>query len=113
MNESRPFVRPIPKPEWQPLQRNGAVGVEFRVLSERHDLVLANLRFAPNATIDEHSASFEIDVVCLSGEGFVSIEHEQAPFRRGETVTWPARASHRLWTQGSPMEALMIERRES
>jgi quercetin dioxygenase-like cupin family protein len=112
MNESRPFVRPIPKPEWQPLKRDGAVGVEFRVLAERQGLVLASLRFAPHATIDEHSASFEIDVVCLSGEGFVSIGHEHARFRRGETVTWPARAGHRLWTQGSPMETLMIERRE-
>lgn len=112
MNESQNFVRPVPKPEWQPLKRDGAVGVEYRVLSRRRGLVIANLRFAPGATIDEHSASFEIDVVCLSGEGFTSVGGESASFRCGETVTWPAHVSHRLWTHGESMETLMIERHE-
>lgn len=112
MNESQDFVRSVPKPAWHPLKRDGAVGVECRVLSQRRGMVIANLRFAPHATIDEHSASFEIDVVCLSGEGFVSVGGESAPFRGGEIVTWPARVSHRLWTQGVPMETLMVEHHE-
>lgn len=112
MNQSQGFVRPVPKPEWQPLKRDGTVGVECRVLSHRRGTAIANLRFAPHSTIDEHSASFEVDVVCLSGDGFISIGSESSQFRAGETVTWPAHVSHRLWTQGSPMETLMIEHHE-
>lgn len=112
MNESQNIVQPVPKPEWQLLKRDGAVGVECRVLSHRRGSVIANLRFAPHATIDEHSASFEIDVVCLSGEGFTSVGGETASFRGGETVTWPAHVSHRLWTHGDAMETLMIEHHE-
>lgn len=62
------------KSAWKPLPREGSVGVEFRVLLQRKDLVLANLRFAEHSTIDEHSAAFDIDVICLTGNGYVSVD---------------------------------------
>ncbi len=81
-----------------------------RVMLKRAGLAIANLRFSPNATIDEHSAPFDIDVICISGEGFVSVGDQSSRFRAGERVVWPAGVNHRLWTEGSEMETLMVER---
>jgi quercetin dioxygenase-like cupin family protein len=84
--------------------------VTGRVLLRRAGIAIANLRFEPNATIDEHSASIEIDVICLAGAGFVSVGTESSPIRAGQRVVWPAGVNHRLWTEGSSMETLMVER---
>lgn len=107
------MVEAVPQPEWQPLPREGVVGVLFRVLLSRRGTVIANLQFAAHATIDEHSAPFEIDVICLAGEGFVSVGADATPFRCGELVTWPPCVNHRLWTEGRTMETLMVERRDA
>lgn len=72
-------------------------------------LVLAVLRFAPGGTIHEHDAPIDIDVVCLEGDGFVSVGAERFPFRTGESVRWPAGALHRLWTEATEMTTLMVE----
>ena len=108
------MVKAVPRPEWQSLSREGTVGV----LSPRPAIaccgtVIAHLRFAAHATIDEHSAPFEIDVICFSGEGFVSVGGDVTPFHCGEFVTWPARVNHRLWTEDSVMETLMVEHRDA
>ena len=107
------MVKTVPRPEWQSLSREGTVGVLSRVLLSRGGTVIAHLRFATHATIDEHSAPFEIDVICFSGEGFVSVGGAVTPFRCGEFVTWPARVNHRLWTEDSVMETLMVEHRDA
>jgi quercetin dioxygenase-like cupin family protein len=104
------MIEKMPRSQWQALPRQGTVGVLGRVLLRRAGISVANLRFAPNATIDEHSAAFDIDVICLSGEGFVSVGSESAPFRTGDRVVWPAGVNHRLWTDDSEMETLMVER---
>jgi quercetin dioxygenase-like cupin family protein len=100
----------MPRPNWQPIPRQGTVGVTGRVVLNRSGIVIANLKFAPGATIDEHSASIEIDVICLDGQGFVSIDGKSSPFRAGERVVWPAAVKHCLWTENAAMETLMVER---
>jgi quercetin dioxygenase-like cupin family protein len=102
--------QPVPRPEWSPLPRPGCVNVDGRVLLARDGLLLAMLRFAPEATIDEHSASHEIDVICLEGEGFISIEDRVNSFAAGQWLTWPAGLVHRLWTAERGMIALTVER---
>jgi quercetin dioxygenase-like cupin family protein len=77
---------------------------------KRAGLGIANLRFSPNATVDEHSAPFEVDVICISGEGFVSVGEQSSPFRAGQTIVWPPGINHRLWTESSEMETLMVNR---
>jgi len=72
-------------------------------------LALAMLRFAEDATIHEHAAPFPIDVLCLEGRGWVSVDGEAAPLAAGQRVHWPANAMHRLWTDGSTMLTLMVE----
>jgi quercetin dioxygenase-like cupin family protein len=100
----------VPRPAWSPVPRPGCLNVDGRVLLSRDGLLLAMLRFAPQATIDEHAASHEIDVVCLEGEGFVSIEDRVNSFAAGQWITWPAGRVHRLWTADRGMITLMVER---
>jgi len=67
------------------------------------------LRFSERATIAEHEAPMEVDVVCLDGGGSVSVGDETFVFRAGDTIRWPAYTMHRLWTEASEMTTLMIE----
>lgn len=99
----------IPHKEWAPLEREGCVNVQVMPLLKRDHLALAMLRFGQEATIDEHPADFEIDVICLEGAGFTSVGDEQAPIFAGDRVHWPARKPHRLWTADSEMITLMVE----
>jgi len=99
-----------PRPDWSPLPREGVRGVEGRVLLRRQGLLIANLRFAESATIDPHPAPFPVDVICISGAGFTSVGGEKSAIRAGQTVRWPANVEHCLWTEGEPMETLMVER---
>ena len=100
-----------PRPDWAPLPRVGCEGIEFRVFLAKEGLGIANLRFSENATIDKHSAAFDIDVICLSGSGFVSVGDEVFTFEAGQTIRWPKDIDHCLWTEQTTMETLMIERR--
>lgn len=75
----------------------------------REGLAVAMLRFAPEATIDEHAADFDVDVVCLDGEGFISVEDRVNTFAAGQWLTWPAGRVHRLWTADRGMITLMVE----
>ena len=70
--------RAFQRPEWTPLPRAGCVGVEGRVVLVDETLGVAMLRFAPRATIDEHDATHDIDVVCLEGSGFTSVDEERS-----------------------------------
>lgn len=102
-------IEPVPRPDWTPVPRPGTTGVEGRVLLHTPSLLVAQLRFAPEATIDEHDAPHEIDAICLEGRGFVSVGGEHAPFEAGQRVHWPAGSMHRLWTEGHAMITLMLE----
>jgi quercetin dioxygenase-like cupin family protein len=79
------------------------------VLLHQAHLALAMLRFAPHATIDEHPAEHVVDVICLEGNGFTSIDGESATLVGGQRVTWPANHPHRLWTEDQRMLTLMVE----
>jgi quercetin dioxygenase-like cupin family protein len=106
---TRISAQPIPRPEWALLKRQGCRGVESKLLLEKRDLVVALLRFIPNATIDEHAAPHPIDVICLEGEGMFSVDGASAPVRAGECVEWPPDRQHRLWTLGGSKLTLMVE----
>jgi quercetin dioxygenase-like cupin family protein len=101
--------RTVPKPEWSALPREGCLNVEGKVLLRQDNLKLAMLRFAPDGTLDEHSAECEIDVICLEGEGFISIGDVQSSFRAGQSLTWPKGQLHKLWTGAQSMITLMVE----
>ena len=104
-----PDIRPWPRPEWSPLPGKGVVGVDGRVLVRDGDFLVAHLRFAEHATVHEHPGLNDTIVVILEGEGFTSVGGETAPVRAGEHVRWPKGVPHRLWTEESAMQTLMIE----
>jgi len=103
-------VRPVPRPGWDPLPGEGVLGVTGRVLVREHDFFVAELRFAENATIAPHPVERDTIVVCIAGEGFTSVADETAELREGQQARWPAGLTHRLWTEGSTMTTLMVER---
>jgi quercetin dioxygenase-like cupin family protein len=102
-------IQPIQQPDWKPLPYEGCINVEYRPLLKRDHVALAMLRFGRNATIHEHPADIDIDVVCLEGHGFTSVSGEQAAIYAGQSVHWPAGQPHRLWTEESEMITLMVE----
>jgi quercetin dioxygenase-like cupin family protein len=104
------MIEPMPRANWELLPRPGTVGVTCRVMLKRAGIGIANLRFSPNATIDAHSAPFEVDVICIAGEGFVSVGDQSSPFHAGQRVVWPPGVNHRLWTESAEMETVMVER---
>lgn len=99
-----------PRPEWESLPREGCRNVEFRVLLFKDGIVIANLRFGRNATIDRHDAPFDIDVICMSGSGFASVDDEAFALVAGQTIRWPRNRDHCLWTADDTMETIMVER---
>jgi quercetin dioxygenase-like cupin family protein len=84
--------------------------VDGKVLLRESDFFVAMLRFAPNATIHEHPGPDDTHVVCLEGEGWTSVAGERAPICAGERTFWPRDVPHRLWTEGTTMTTLMVER---
>lgn len=107
------MIESQPRPNWATLPREGCVGIEYRVLLASDGIVIANLRFAEDATIDEHSAVIEIDVICIAGKGFTSVGNETFAIEAGQTIRWSKDIDHCLWTEKTTMETLMIERRDN
>lgn len=103
-------IRPFPRLGWDPLPGEGVVGVVGRVLVREDDFFVAELRFSEHARIHEHPGERDTIVVCIEGEGFTSVGDETAELREGQQVRWPRGVVHGLWTEGSTMTTLMIER---
>ena len=101
--------KPIPRPEWTSVPREGCRDVEYKVLFQRQHLMVAMLRFGQRGKIDEHAAAWDIEVICLEGAGMTSVAGEVAPINAGEGVRWPAGQPHCLWTEESEMTTLMVE----
>jgi quercetin dioxygenase-like cupin family protein len=104
-----PEILPIKRPDWTPLSQPGTEGVTHKALLRTQSLGLAMLKFEPGATIHEHPAPFEIDVICLEGAGFTSVSGEVAAVKAGERLRWPSEQPHRLWTENSELVTLMVE----
>ena len=104
------MIEQTPRLNLEPIRRQGTIVVNGRVLLNRSGIVIASLKFAPGATIAEHSASIEIDVLCLDDQGFVSIDGKSSTFRANGFIVWPAGVNHRLGTENAAMETLLVER---
>lgn len=102
-------IQPIQRDGWTSLPMEGCHNVSVKMLMKLDHLGLAMLRFDPDGTIHQHPAQIEIDVICLEGEGMVSVGDEQSPLKAGQRVRWPASIPHRLWTNTTEMVTLMVE----
>jgi quercetin dioxygenase-like cupin family protein len=103
------YIRPFPRPGWDPLPGDGVVGVVGRVLVREESFFVAQLRFAERASISPHPGERDTIVVCIEGEGFTSVGDEALPLREGQQVRWPRGIVHGLWTEDSTMTTLMVE----
>jgi len=106
-------IRPFPRGGWDPLPYDGCIGVVGRVVVREEDFFVAQLRFSKHATIHEHAGERDTIVVCLEGEGLISVAGETASLREGQQVRWPKGITHRLWTEDSTMTTLMVERTDA
>lgn len=106
-------VLPVKRPSWTPLPQAGCINVSAKALLSLPHLSIAMLRFDKHATIHEHPADIDIDVICLGGSGFTSVGKEQSPIYENERVRWPAGQPHRLWTTDDEMLTLMVEHTKS
>jgi quercetin dioxygenase-like cupin family protein len=104
-----PDVQHVPRPNWHPHAHPGCSGVDLKVLLHLDHLVLAMLRFRPGASIHEHAAPHDADVICLEGRGFTSLDGQPAALNAGQRIRWPASVPHRLWTEDGEMVTLMVE----
>lgn len=102
-------VHSVPRPEWSAVPRAGCRNVEARVLLSLPALTVVQLRFGADATIDEHAVGWDIDVICLEGEGTTSVDGDAETIREGQTIRWPAGKRHGLFTGESTMVTLMVE----
>jgi quercetin dioxygenase-like cupin family protein len=80
------------------------------VLVRTDDFFLAMLRFEPGGTIHEHPGPQDTFVACIDGAGWTSVARERAQINAGQVVRWPKDVPHRLWTEGTTMTTLMLER---
>ena len=100
---------PFPKPDWVTKSNDDAINVEMRLMLQHSSLTVAELRFGPFASFSAHDAPWSCHVLCLEGRGFVQVGNEKQTLSAGESVFWPARVMHRLWTEDSTMVTQMIE----
>ncbi len=100
----------VKQAEWKPFLQDGCINVAYKSYLHRNGRVaIASLKFGKQATIHEHPADMDVDVICLEGAGFTSVGDEQAPIQAGQRVHWPAGQPHRLWTEATEMITLMVE----
>ncbi len=99
----------FPKGQWSPKLNDNAEGIDVRLLLRDRNLVIAQLRFETRAIFDAHTAPWDCHVLCLEGAGFVRVGDDTFNLVAGQTVFWPKRVMHQLWTDGSMMVTEMIE----
>lgn len=103
-------IEQVKQATWTPLPHKGCVNVEYKSYLHRNGrIAIASLKFGQHATIHEHPADIDVDVICLEGEGFTSVSGEVVEIKAGQRVYWPAGKVHRLWTEATEMTTLMVE----
>ncbi|GCE21114.1 cupin domain-containing protein [Dictyobacter kobayashii] len=68
--------------------------------------------FEAQATLDEHSAPHPTLFMVLQGQGLVRIggpQGETQAVQAGDALLWPAHLDHKVWTEGSELQAIAIE----
>jgi quercetin dioxygenase-like cupin family protein len=73
-------------------------------------LVVAHY-YEPHAHMDEHSATEPILMLVLAGSGQLRLggaNCETRAVRAGDAVLWPAHVHHTVWTEGEPLEMILV-----
>lgn len=71
--------------------------------------VIAEIALKPNAAIPAHTNSNAAYLLVIEGGGWVQVGDERARVAAGDAVVWPANAVHAVWTELTPMRAIVVE----
>ena len=71
--------------------------------------ILAELSLRPHASVPLHSNSNLTYLVVIEGGGFVQVGDEKARVATGEAVVWPPNVDHAVWTELTPLRAIVVE----
>ena len=81
------------------------------IMLDRPMIVVA-MYFEPHASIEEHSADVPVLFLVIGGKGFVRIGGPNGEVRTistGDTVLWPAKLDHIVWTDDEELQAIVID----
>lgn len=70
---------------------------------------IAELAFAPHASIAPHTNPNTTYFIVIEGGGFVEVGGEETRVAAGEAVLWPPNVLHAARTELTPMRALVVE----
>jgi quercetin dioxygenase-like cupin family protein len=87
----------------------GTHGVEGAPIHADSRGVIAELALRPNASIAPHTNPNLTYFVVIEGGGFVQVGEERARVAAGEAVVWPPNVVHGVWTELTPMRAIVVE----
>jgi hypothetical protein len=48
-------------------------------------------------------------LIVVAGGGWVQVGDVRSAINHGEAVEWPSGVDHAVWTEGSPMRAILVE----
>ncbi len=87
----------------------GTTGLQSQLIHSDGRGLAAELAFARNARIEQHTNPNTTWFVVIEGGGWVLVGDEVARVSAGEAVLWPANELHGAWTEASEMRAIVIE----
>jgi quercetin dioxygenase-like cupin family protein len=71
--------------------------------------IVAELALRPNASVALHSNANLTYLVVIEGGGFVQVGDERSRVAAGEAVVWPPNVDHAVWTELTPLRAIVVE----
>ena len=71
--------------------------------------LVAELALKPHATLAAHSNPNLAYLLIIEGGGFVQVGDERARVAAGDAVVWPPNVVHTVWTELTPMRAIVVE----
>ena len=103
-------IRPFPRLGWDPLPETASSASSVAVWSGKTSFFVAQLRFSEHATIHEHPG--ERDTIVAASKARATPRSATRPRRSAKGSRFAGRQAFRtgLWTEGSTMSTLMIER---
>jgi hypothetical protein len=71
--------------------------------------VVAELALQAHSSVAPHSNANLAYLLVIEGGGFVQVGGETARVAAGEAVVWPPDVDHAVWTELTPLRAIVVE----
>lgn len=87
----------------------GTQGVADQTIWSDQRARITELAFSRRALITPQTSPDEGLFIVVSGGGWVQVGDERSTINHGEAVAWPPGVPHGAWTDGSHMNAILVE----